>query len=85
MTTPVIDLDKYRRRKLGLRPRLRLIGLSSRLQEVMGAALAAVDAPDREALLVKLSAGSYSEMLLELVNTFEIDELDDATTARVAS
>lgn len=74
MNSSVVNLARYRRRKLGRRPVLGLLGLNSTASTVLRAALEAVDLEDRVELFDQLTRGTYTDMITTLVDTFEIEE-----------
>lgn len=74
----VVFFERFKRRKLGLRPSLGLLGLRSTSDTVLRAALAAVEPRERGALCARLCAGTYADMLAILVEVFEIEEASRA-------
>lgn len=73
----VVNLTSFRRRKLGRRPVLELVGTSSNLGDVLKLALAAADDEDRRRLFEGCVTGSYDDMIVQLVHHFEVPELTD--------
>lgn len=72
----VVNFNRARRLRQGLKPTLALIGMNSNADVVLPMALAAADPEDREELFNRLVGGTYRDMLSELLAFFEIEDFN---------
>lgn len=71
----VVNLSRERRRRLGLKKELELVGLDSSARTILAAALSAADPEDRELLFSRATKSSYAAMIATVVDHFEVPSL----------